>query len=102
MRKLNFNDYQNEAKSTSKIPDNIKLFYFALGLNGEAGEVAEEVKKLYRDSDGEITEDFRTRVKLEIGDVLWYCAMVLDSLEISLNDAALSNVEKLRIRYKKD
>lgn len=99
---MNFDDYQKEAKSTSTIPPDIQLFYFALGLNGEAGEVAEEVKKLFRDHHGEITEDFRTRVKLEIGDVLWYCAMVLDTLEISLNDAALSNVDKLKTRYKKD
>ena len=79
-----FDTYQGEAARYSLYPG--MLIYPALGLAGEAGEVVEKVKKLVRDDHMPLDEDFNTATKLdwevrrdialEIGDVLWYCAML--------------------------
>jgi NTP pyrophosphatase (non-canonical NTP hydrolase) len=103
--KMNFNEYQEKAWSTFKLqsaPN--KLIYLTLGINGEAGEIAEKVKKLIRDcGDGsgnvpEITEEKRGELKKELGDVLWYLAGIATALDLSLEDVAVSNIEKLASR----
>ncbi|HXV26855.1 MAG TPA: nucleoside triphosphate pyrophosphohydrolase family protein [Candidatus Paceibacterota bacterium] len=74
------------------------LVYPVLGLNGEAGEVAEKVKKLIRDDDGQITDDARTAIALELGDVLWYLATTARKLGVPLSEVARMNMEKLLSR----
>src|SRR3954452_21053174 len=70
---MNFEEYQAEASATALYPRRMEnLEYPTLGLAGEAGEVANIVKKIQRDFGGEITDETRTKLKDELGDVLWY------------------------------
>jgi NTP pyrophosphatase (non-canonical NTP hydrolase) len=90
---MTFEEYQNEASKTAIYPETYKVIYPALGLTGEAGEVAEKVKKWVRDG----TLD-REGVKKELGDVMWYLAALATDLNVSLNEIANANIEKLRSR----
>lgn len=93
---MNFKIYQEAARLTAIYPqvgDN--LWYPALGLAGESGEVAEKIKKLYRDYGGEITDDFRMNLRKELGDVLWYIANIACEAGLELEDIAIGNVDKL-------
>jgi NTP pyrophosphatase (non-canonical NTP hydrolase) len=95
---MNFNDYQSLASTTAIYPSSVKLIYPTLGLCGEAGEVAEKMKKLFRDSQGDVTEDFKTALKKELGDVLWYLSAVASDLGLTLEEIAVANYEKLQDR----
>jgi len=75
------------------------LEYPTLGLAGEAGEVANIVKKIQRDHGGVINEEIRTKLKDELGDVLWYISACADELGISLDEIAAFNVNKLAKRH---
>lgn len=96
---MNFNEYQQKALETAVYP-NIGncLYYPVLGLSGEAGEVAEKVKKLYRDDAGILKPERKDSIKKELGDVLWYVAMVAWECKLELNDVAETNVTKLHER----
>lgn len=94
------NSYQKSATRTKIYKDEHNIMYPALGLCGESGEVAEKVKKLYRDSEGKITPEFRTAVKKELGDVLWYIANLANDLGLKLDDIAKTNLKKLAARKK--
>ncbi|MFN6965250.1 MAG: nucleoside triphosphate pyrophosphohydrolase family protein [Pyrinomonadaceae bacterium] len=80
------------------------LTYAALGLAGEAGETANKVKKILRDAGGVISEERLQQIKDELGDVLWYVAACARELDVTLEDVARHNVEKLAARHgeKKD
>jgi NTP pyrophosphatase (non-canonical NTP hydrolase) len=98
---MTFDEYQELAVLTAGYPnrkDNLQ--YPTLGLAGEAGEVANIVKKIQRDFDGIITEEIRNKLKDELGDCLWYIAACADELGLSLEEIARHNVEKLAARYK--
>lgn len=93
-------DYESWTKSTAVYPEAGKstlteLTYLSLGLVGEAGEVANKVKKLLRDQD---SPEKRAMVLPEIGDVLWYLARLTSALGSTLNQEALKNREKLEQR----
>lgn len=80
-------------------PDDIRpVLYPVLGLAGEAGEVANKVKKVIRDDDGYVSIEARDAILDELGDVLWYAARVAVELGSSLTEVAQMNVTKLRIR----
>jgi len=97
---MNFEEYQQEAKQTALYPNRLKnLEYPTLGLTGEAGEVANIVKKIQRDFGGEITEEIRAKLKDELGDVLWYISACADELNLTLAEIAEYNVEKLSKRH---
>lgn len=98
--KLSFEKYQQQAKQTALYPNRLKnLEYPTLGLTGEAGEVANIVKKIQRDFGGEITDEIRAKLKDELGDVLWYISACADELGLSLEEIAEFNVEKLAKRH---
>ena len=69
--------------------------YYALGLAGEAGEVADKIKKVYRDCGGDYTPEVKAAIILELGDVLWYMARLAGWMGVSLGVVALRNVTKL-------
>lgn len=97
---MNFNEYQSEASQTALYPRRMaNLEYPTLGLAGEAGEVANIVKKIQRDNDGVITEEVRSKLKDELGDVLWYISACADELGLTLEDIAHYNVNKLARRH---
>ncbi len=97
---MNFEEYQKEASLTALYPKRLKnLEYPTLGLAGEAGEVANIVKKIQRDFGGEITGEIRIKLKDELGDVLWYISACADELNLTLQEIAEFNVEKLAARH---
>jgi NTP pyrophosphatase (non-canonical NTP hydrolase) len=95
---MDFNTYQRTAKTTAIYPATHKILYPALGLAGEAGEVANKVKKLVRDGTSSLPKDWKEQLGSEIGDVLWYCAVLADDLGISLGKIASENEKKLAKR----
>ncbi len=93
---MNFDYYQNKTEETAIYPEDQALEYLALGLNGEAGEVAEKIKKKIRDGK-ELDEDFAK----ELGDVLWYLTRLVDELDAEMSDVARTNLLKLSDREKR-
>jgi len=98
---MDFNSYQRIAKTTAIYPATHKILYPALGLAGEAGEVANKVKKLVRDGTSSLPKEWKEQIGSEIGDVLWYCAVLADDLGISLGKIASENETKLQDRRKR-
>jgi NTP pyrophosphatase (non-canonical NTP hydrolase) len=88
-----FDEYQDFTRTTAIYPTNSPLGYLALGLNGEAGEVADKVKKWLRD--GFIDHG---AIAKELGDTLWYLARLADEIGFSLSQVAEMNVDKLTSR----
>jgi NTP pyrophosphatase (non-canonical NTP hydrolase) len=93
---MEFNEYQKQARATAiyKMP----IVYPTLGLAGETGEVAEKVKKTLRDEAGEFSEEKKTALALELGDVLWYVANLAADLGVDLETVAKGNIQKLEDR----
>ena len=85
--------YENYASQTAIFPKEKALEYLALGLTSEAGEVAGKVKKLIRDGKGD-----KKAIASEIGDVLWYCAMMAKEVGVPLNEIMKENLRKLHSR----
>ena len=94
---MDFNQYQEAARDTAIYPAEQGLIYTVLGLTGEAGEVAEKVKKMLRD-DIELDDKYRGKIARELGDVLWYLSNVAHEIGITLDTVALANLEKLKSR----
>jgi NTP pyrophosphatase (non-canonical NTP hydrolase) len=97
---LNIRDYINFARTTAVYPDaleggKLEIMYLALGLAGEAGEVANKTKKLYRDGD---TQTRRSGIADELGDVFWYLVRICDALCIDPETLMSANAEKLAVR----
>ena len=94
--------YEYQASKTAIFPKEKALEYLALGLTSEAGEVAGKVKKLIRD--GEDVEGFEMKkiaIASEVGDVLWYCALMAQEVGVPLNTIMQMNLEKLRSRMER-
>jgi len=95
-------DYQARACETAIFPKHRATEYLTLGLTGEAGEIANKVKKFIRD--GATKDEYlakRIEIGYEIGDVLWYCAVLADELEMNLGHIMEKNLEKLADRHKR-
>tara|TARA_R110000772_G_scaffold44051_5_gene101427 strand:+ start:730 stop:1056 length:327 start_codon:yes stop_codon:yes gene_type:complete len=95
---MDLNAYQRIAASTAVYPNQYKILYPALGLAGEAGEVANKVKKLIRDGFDNAPKDWKEQITSEIGDVLWYCAALATDLNVNLAQIASDNEAKLTRR----
>ena len=93
-----FNSYQRSASGTAIYPEQHRITYPALGMAGEAGEVANKVKKLIRDGPDNRPDTWREDIASEIGDVLWYCAMLADYLDVNLGKIMEDNINKLHSR----
>ena len=98
-----FLEYEEIFRKTAIYPDaGNNIYYPTLGLAGEAGEVAEKVKKVMRDHDGHISEDTREELKKELGDVLWYLNALCLELGTDLEVVARMNMDKLLSRLKRN
>ena len=97
---MSFKEYQDFCKTTAIYRAEVSLLYPALGLTGEAGEVANKVKKLVRDGIENLPYDWKEQIAAEIGDVLWYLANLANDLGLNLNDIAKTNLKKLSTRSK--
>ena len=95
-------DYQELSRRTATYPGaGENLVYPTLGLAGEAGEVAEKVKKLLRDDGGVMSNERRAALAGELGDVLWYVAQVATEAGLDLEEIAQGNLEKLLSRQQR-
>jgi len=95
-------EYQRAALRTARdrdAPD--EFMHLVLGLVGEAGEIAEKVKKLVRDHNSDLTQLDRDDMAAELGDVLWYAAVLASFLGLSLDDVARRNIDKLADRQRR-
>ena len=90
---LTLTEYQNASASTAIYPASVQILYPTLGLAGEAGEVANKVKKIVRD--GKLDKE---GIASELGDCLWYIAAVCRDLGINMGDVAADNLAKLAKR----
>jgi len=96
---MDLNAYQQAAGRTALYPDRGQNpLYPTLGLCGEAGEVADKVKKVLRDHGGVFSTERRQAIALELGDVLWYVAQLAHELGVSLEEIASANLAKLADR----
>jgi NTP pyrophosphatase (non-canonical NTP hydrolase) len=99
---MTFDEYQKFAKSRALYPGiGSNVVYPTLGLCGESGEFAEKVKKSLRDDNGVITDTRRAEMVKELGDVLWYLAMIADELGVPLSEVVKCNVEKINSRHER-
>ena len=100
MRIDSFDAYQEAARKTSFCPPEHKITYPAMGLTGEAGELANKVKKLMR---GDTNRDeLIDGIKAEMGDILWYLSALADDIGVNLSDVASDNIAKLASRHARD
>ena len=91
--------YQIAACDTAIFPKEKALEYLTLGLTGEAGEIANKVKKLIRDgADREGYHERLNQIGYELGDVMWYCAMLAKEVDMNLGRIMEDNLEKLADR----
>lgn len=95
---MQMSEYQRLSRQTAGYPREAWLSYPALGLAGEAGEVAEHAKKTIRDDGGSVSEERREAIAKELGDVLWYVAQIATELDLDLDQIAEGNLEKLLSR----
>jgi NTP pyrophosphatase (non-canonical NTP hydrolase) len=98
---MDFSEYQRASRRTAQYPRDAWLSYPALGLAGEAGEVAEHAKKAIRDDGGEVTDERRAALAKELGDVLWYTAQLASELGLELDAIAHENLDKLLSRQRR-
>jgi NTP pyrophosphatase (non-canonical NTP hydrolase) len=98
---VELSEYQRRSRSTAEYPREAWLAYPALGLAGEAGEVAEHAKKAIRDDGGKVSEERRSAMAKELGDVLWYVAQLSSELELDLDQLAEANLQKLLSRQRR-
>jgi len=97
---MTFDEYQKRALTTViSQNDSFKdTLHWVLGINGEAGEVAEKVKKIIRDKNGVISDEDKLELAKELGDVLWYLAVFAHDLGVPLDNIAEQNLAKLQSR----
>lgn len=98
---IDFDMYMVKARETAIYPGRGKLpglLYATIGFGGEAGETLNKVKKILRDDNGTITEEKKQAIAQELGDSLWYIAMICDELGLRMAQVANDNVTKLANR----
>lgn len=96
MDETTFDNYQRLSRKTwNLVHTDHPIVYPTLGLVNEAGEVAGKIKKIFRDKGGQIGEEERQALKSELGDVLWYLAQICTELDLSMEEVAAYNLEKL-------
>jgi NTP pyrophosphatase (non-canonical NTP hydrolase) len=96
---MTFDEYQIKALATARNKDaRDEYFHLVMGLVGEAGEIAEKAKKLVRDQNSDLSLIDTDDITKELGDVLWYIAVMAEYLGIPLDDVATKNISKLASR----
>ena len=97
---MTFDEYQKKALTTAgnNYEPLMQRTIWAMGVAGEAGEVIEKWKKIVAYKDGKVSKDDLTELSKELGDVIWYIAVLADSLGISFSEIIELNVKKLEDR----
>lgn len=101
---MTFNEYQKQALTTLvRNPDPLMdKTIMAMGISGEAGEVLEKWKKIVAYKNGVVEDEDLELLKKELGDVVWYIAVLADSLGLTLEEVMQLNVDKLKDRAKRN
>ena len=97
---LTFDEYQKRALTTAKFSDDEfkDIMHWTLGITGEGGEISEKFKKIIRDKGGVISAGDKVELAKEIGDVLWYLAVLAHQLGMPFEELAQNNLGKLKSR----
>lgn len=95
---MTFDQYQQAARQTAIYPNDNTISYLALALCGEAGELADKVKKVLRDHAGQFTEADYRAIALEAGDCIWYIANLAEVIGFDLSEIARMNIDKITRR----
>lgn len=103
---IDFDEYQKRANETAIYPEAgtgsvAAVSYVTHGLTGEAGEIANKVKKILRDAKGRLTLENRMALQKEVGDVLWYVNALCRELGMTMKEVAILNILNLAERKKK-
>ena len=100
----NIDEYQNESNLQRLYATRIDhpIVGPALGLSGEVGEFHDKIKKIFRDKDGQITEDDKRALKLELGDIMWYVVVCAETLGFKMSDILDMNLQKLQSRRQRN
>jgi NTP pyrophosphatase (non-canonical NTP hydrolase) len=98
---VEFSEYQRFSRRTAEYPREAWLSYPALGLAGEAGEVAEHAKKAIRDDAGIVTDERRAAMAKELGDIPEHVAQLASEVGLELDQIARENLEKLFSRQRR-
>lgn len=99
---VDLDEYQQLALRTAAPRDKPgEVFHLLLGLVGEAGEIAEKAKKIVRDRNGDFAGWDRDDLTKELGDTLWYLAVLADHFDLSLDTVARTNIAKLADRQRR-
>ena len=99
---LTINQYQDKAIATAIYGEGSSIIYPTLGMCGEAGEVADKVKKVLRDSNGEFTGEKKLELAKEFGDVAWYIAALCRDLGYTMEEVLQMNLDKLASRKERN
>ena len=104
---MELKEYQGKAKQTAIYPKHAEVLYPLLGLTGEVGELANKLKKLYRDHEASeisihtIPHNMMQELEGEMGDILWYWSILCKDLSLDVNKVAQKNVDKLKSRMER-
>jgi len=100
---MTFREYQLKAKASARFPEKENNYIYAsLALCGEAGEVADKIKKIWREKNKQVSAADRAEIKKELGDVLWYLSQLAEELEINFDDVAQANLDKINSRLERN
>ena len=100
---MTFREYQLKSKETATYPEKDHNFIFsAFGMMSEAGEAGEKIKKIWRDKNKSVSDEDRTEIKKELGDVLWYLSQTATELGIDLEEVAQTNLDKTHSRWERN
>ena len=104
---MDFDEYQKKCSLTdvgTSAQDNLKpgWLYYVMGISGEAGELMEKVKKLFRDKQGIVDDEFKQDLIKEMGDYHWYSARLCDAFGIKYSEIPKQNTEKLLSRLERN
>lgn len=93
---MDFREYQKKSRETAMYPDaGNNIMYPTLELAGEAGEVANKVKKIFRDGGEHAVDEMRDKIEDELGDLLWYAAQLATEMDLELDVVAEKNITKI-------
>lgn len=100
---MTFDEYQKKALTTAKTNQDplMDKTIWAMGIAGEAGEVIEKWKKIVAYKEGKISKADKEELKKELGDVVWYIAVLADSLGLTFEEIMQHNIKKLADRNKR-
>lgn len=103
---MTFDEYQKQALTTaytdpSYVDSLMDKTIWAMGVAGEAGEVVEKWKKIVAYKGGKVSQEDLAELRKELGDVVWYIAVLAHSLGLNLEDVMQLNLQKLKDRKKR-